>query len=258
MTDFLTALQAFESGDWRHPERGGSNIPNTHEGTSSGQAQGYNQITTGTWNEFGGNKYAPNAMKATQDQQNEIAMGIPMHRWDPKTLNYLVKQGFTVDPNRTLGDNMALNVPPPPSAYGYASSTQGPNAVPGTTINSVPAPGPMDPSITARGGMSPSVASATAPPQSIASMLGQGNFGGAFGAMGQNSTVTGGLGKLAGALGGGGDSGGKQQAAAPALPPPPNLQDNSASIAQQAPSLLAALIAKQKQVPGFSIGGFNG
>src|SRR5580700_9067615 len=40
-------------------ESGNRNIPNTTEGTSSGQAQGYFQITTGTWNDF-----APPEIKA--------------------------------------------------------------------------------------------------------------------------------------------------------------------------------------------------
>ena len=69
MADFLTTLQHFESG--------GRNIPNTTQGTSSGQAQGYNQITTGTWKEFGGLAYAPTPLQATQDQQNAIAAKNP-------------------------------------------------------------------------------------------------------------------------------------------------------------------------------------
>ena len=110
--DFLTALQHYESG--------GRNIPNTTQGTSSGQAQGYNQITTGTWNEFGGNAYAPDPLHATLDQQNAIAAKIPMGRWDPKTLAYLQGQGFKVDPKQTLAANIAMN-----------------GGTPGTTLNSI-------------------------------------------------------------------------------------------------------------------------
>ena len=106
---FLAALQSFESGDRRHPERGGSNIANTHEGTTSGQAQGYDQITTGTWGEFGGTKYAANPLRATKEQQDEIASAIPLKRWAPETLDYLRQQGFKVDPNKTLGENIAAN-----------------------------------------------------------------------------------------------------------------------------------------------------
>ena len=106
---FLNALQSFESGDRRHPERGGSNIANTHQGTSSGQAQGYNQITTGTWVDAGGLKYAPDPLHATKEQQDEIASGLALKRWAPETLDYLRQQGFKVDPDKTLGENIAAN-----------------------------------------------------------------------------------------------------------------------------------------------------
>jgi hypothetical protein len=106
---FLLALQSFESGDWRRPEKGGSNIANVHQGTSSGQAQGYNQITTGTWKEFGGLAFAPTPLEATKEQQDAVAAKIPLKRWDPKTLAYLQQKGFKIDPGKTLGENIALN-----------------------------------------------------------------------------------------------------------------------------------------------------
>jgi hypothetical protein len=105
-SDFLSYLEQLESS--------GSNVPNTHQTTTSGQAQGYDQITTGTWQDFAPaagvdlGKY-PNALSAPQSVQRQVASTIPMHRWDPKTLNGLIKAGFTVDPNRTLGQNIALN-----------------------------------------------------------------------------------------------------------------------------------------------------
>jgi hypothetical protein len=98
---FLQALQHFESS--------GSNIPNVHQTTSSGQAQGYNQITTGTWKDFGGLQFAPDALHATKEQQDLVASKIPMRRWAPETLTYLKQQGFNVDPNKTLGENIAMN-----------------------------------------------------------------------------------------------------------------------------------------------------
>ena len=91
-----------------------------------GQAQGYNQITTGTWNEFGGQQYAPDPLHATPEQQNAIAAKIPLSRWDPKTLDYLRGQGFKLDPKATLGANIAANQGVTPT-------------VPGTTLNSAPA-----------------------------------------------------------------------------------------------------------------------
>lgn len=98
---FLEALQHFESG--------GKNVPNVHQGTSSGQAQGFNQITTGTWRDFGGLKFAPDALHATKEQQDAIASTIPLKRWAPETLNYLKSQGFKLDPDKTLGENVAMN-----------------------------------------------------------------------------------------------------------------------------------------------------
>jgi hypothetical protein len=90
-------------------ESGGRNIPNVHQGTSSGQAQGYFQITTGTWNEFGGRKYARNPLGATYEQQAEIASRIPLRRWDPTTIALMRSTGRRIDPNRTLGENLAMN-----------------------------------------------------------------------------------------------------------------------------------------------------
>ena len=137
MSDFLTALQHFESG--------GRNIPNTTQGTSSGQAQGFNQITTGTWKEFGGLAYAPTPLQATQDQQNAIAAKIPLRRWAPETRTYLRNNGFTVDDNATLADNIAAN-------HGTLGTAPAPHSATPSQ-----APGPIDPSIIARGGYSPPI-----------------------------------------------------------------------------------------------------
>ena len=154
MADFLTTLQSFESGDYRHPDRGGSNIANTKQGTSSGQAQGFNQITTGTWKEFGGLAYAPTPLQATPEQQNAIAAKIPLQRWAPETLNFLRSQGFTLNPKATLADNIAANH----GTLGVATPPHTPT--PGTTINTTqpsgapttPAGGPGAPSATGLAG----------------------------------------------------------------------------------------------------------
>lgn len=90
-------------------ESGGKNIPNVHQGTSSGQAQGYFQITTGTWDEFGGRKYAPNPLQATYEQQADIASRIPLRRWDESTVNLMRSTGRRINPNQTLGQNLAAN-----------------------------------------------------------------------------------------------------------------------------------------------------
>lgn len=90
-------------------ESGGRNIANTHQGTSSGQAQGYFQITTGTWNDFGGRKYAPTPLGATPQQQWDIAQRIPLKRWDTSTLRAMRATGKAIDPNRTLGENASMH-----------------------------------------------------------------------------------------------------------------------------------------------------
>lgn len=90
-------------------ESGGRNVANTTQGTSSGQAQGYFQITTGTWNDFGGTKYAPTPLQATYEQQAEIASKIPLKRWDPSTVAKMRATGKQINPDLTLGENLASN-----------------------------------------------------------------------------------------------------------------------------------------------------
>jgi len=90
-------------------ESGGRNVPNVNQDTSSGQAQGYFQITEGTWKDFGGDKYAPNPLKATYAQQAEIASKIPLKRWDKSTIAAMQATGKKVDPDLTLGENLVNN-----------------------------------------------------------------------------------------------------------------------------------------------------
>jgi hypothetical protein len=90
-------------------ESGGRNIANVHQGTSSGQAQGYFQITTGTWDEFGGRQFAPTPMQATKEQQAIIAAKIPLKRWDESTVAKMRATGRPIDVNKTLGENLSMN-----------------------------------------------------------------------------------------------------------------------------------------------------
>ena len=85
------------AGTLINAESGGKNIANTTQTTSSGQAQGAFQITTGTWNDFGGKKYADTPLQASVSQQFEIAKGIPLKRWAAPTINALKAAGFKVD-----------------------------------------------------------------------------------------------------------------------------------------------------------------
>lgn len=90
-------------------ESGGQNIANTTQGTSSGQAQGYFQITTGTWNDFGGQQYASTPLGATYAQQAAIASKIPLKRWDSSTIAAMRATGKPINTNLTLGQNLAMN-----------------------------------------------------------------------------------------------------------------------------------------------------
>lgn len=100
-SSFLGALFGNESGL--------RNIANTTQGTSSGQAQGYFQITTGTWADFGGLQYAPTPLQATYAQQAAVASTIPLGRWDNSTINAITNSGFSANKSQTLGQNVANN-----------------------------------------------------------------------------------------------------------------------------------------------------
>jgi hypothetical protein len=218
--DFLTELQSYESG--------GRNIPNTTQGTSSGQAQGYNQITTGTWKEFGGTAYAPTPLQATQAEQNAIAAKIPLARWAPETLAYLRNKGFSLNPHATLADNIASNQ----GSLGVAPQPHG------MTLNSVP----MDPSIMAHGGVAPSVSRETPPAAAptLGQSLAKGDVGAALATLTANKDDkpgTSALDKLAGLTK---PKEQAQQAQAPQMLP---AQDQTAMIAPAAQQLLAATFA---------------
>ncbi len=101
-------------------ESGGTNIANTHKLTSSGQARGYFQITTGTWKDFAPRagvdmtKY-PDPMIGADgkpvpyDVQAAVAAIIPLKRWDPITIHKLYAAGVKVNLNATLGANLKAN-----------------------------------------------------------------------------------------------------------------------------------------------------
>jgi hypothetical protein len=98
-------------------ESGGQNIANTTATTSSGQAQGYFQITTGTWNTYAGkagvdlNQY-PTPLSAPLNVQSQVASTIPLGQWAGSTLSGLQAAGYSVDPTATLGQNAANNNDP--------------------------------------------------------------------------------------------------------------------------------------------------
>lgn len=76
--------------------------------TSSGQAQGFYQITTGTWQDFApraGVSLAqyPTALDAPADVQTQVASVIPLSRWAPSTQQAVFAQYGPLDPSQTLG-----------------------------------------------------------------------------------------------------------------------------------------------------------
>ena len=123
-------------------ESGDRNIPNVHATTSSGQAQGNAQITTGTWNDFAPKagvdlKQYPTPMDAPRDVQLKVASMIPLNRWAPSTVNAVLAKYPGIDTSQTLGaiNSAAINPsgaptavaggPAAPAAPGQPGAAQG-------------------------------------------------------------------------------------------------------------------------------------
>ena len=110
------------------------NAANTHATTSSGQAQGYPQITTGTWTDFAPkagvdlNQY-PNPMSAPRDVQIKVASMIPLNRWASSTVNAVLAKYPGIDTSQTLGQiqSQAINPSGAPT-----TPAGGPGAAPAT------------------------------------------------------------------------------------------------------------------------------
>jgi len=89
-------------------ESGNRNVNNTTQGTSSGQAQGFAQITTGTWSDFAPKagvdlKMYPTPDSAPRDVQIAVANTIPLNRWAPSTVNAVLAKYPGIDTSQTLG-----------------------------------------------------------------------------------------------------------------------------------------------------------
>jgi len=104
-------------------ESGDRNIPNVHQTTSSGQAQGNAQITTGTWIDFAPKagvdlKQYPTPMDAPRDVQIKVASVIPLNRWAPSTVNAVLAKYPGIDTSQPLGaiQSAALNPSGAPAA----------------------------------------------------------------------------------------------------------------------------------------------
>ena len=124
-------------------ESGDSNINNTHQGTSSGQAQGNLQITTGTWNDFAPKagvdlKRYPTPDSAPRDVQIQVGNTIPLNRWANSTVQAVLAKYPGIDTSQTLGaiQSAAIN---PTGASGSPASA--PAAVPATPVAGSTLPG---------------------------------------------------------------------------------------------------------------------
>jgi hypothetical protein len=89
-------------------ESGDRNINNTTQGTSSGQAQGNAQITTGTWNDFAPKagidlKMYPTPDSAPRNIQIQVANTIPLNRWASSTVNAVLAKYPGIDTSQPLG-----------------------------------------------------------------------------------------------------------------------------------------------------------
>jgi hypothetical protein len=122
-------------------ESGDRNIPNVHQTTSSGQAQGNAQITTGTWTDFAPKagvdlKQYPTPMDAPRDVQIKVASVIPLNRWASSTVNAVLAKYPGIDTSQTLGaiQSAALNPSGAPAAAPGAPAAPPATQTAGTTL----------------------------------------------------------------------------------------------------------------------------
>ena len=122
-------------------ESGDRNIPNVHQTTSSGQAQGNAQITTGTWTDFAPKagvdlKQYPTPMDAPRDVQIKVASVIPLNRWAPSTVNAVLAKYPGIDTSQPLGaiQSAAINPSAAPAAAPGAPAAPPATQTAGTTL----------------------------------------------------------------------------------------------------------------------------
>ena len=92
-------------------ESGGKNVPQAIDDINMRRgdpAQGYFQITGGTWRDFGGEKTGrKSAIEAPYAEQLQIAQNIPVERWGPNTQAALKAAGYEPKAGETLGQMLA-------------------------------------------------------------------------------------------------------------------------------------------------------
>lgn len=101
----ISTILGVESGGGRNLTQG--NIGDINNVTGD-LAQGYFQITGGTWRDFGGGTTGYNsAIQAPYGTQLGIAQNIPVARWGPNTQAALITAGYSPKPGETLGQMLA-------------------------------------------------------------------------------------------------------------------------------------------------------
>jgi hypothetical protein len=103
----LSTIMGVESSGGHNVTQGNIGDINNRTGDL---AQGYFQITGGTWAQFGGlNTGYTQANQAPYATQLQIAQNIPVSRWGPDTQAALQAAGYSPQRGQTLGQLMAAN-----------------------------------------------------------------------------------------------------------------------------------------------------
>jgi hypothetical protein len=131
----LSTIMGVESSGGHNVTQGNIGDINNRTGDL---AQGYFQITGGTWAQFGGlNTGYTQANQAPYAVQLQIAQNIPVSRWGPDTQSALSAAGYSTSRGQTLGQLMAANNENPSATVAADGSTVSGS---GSTIAS----GPVD------------------------------------------------------------------------------------------------------------------
>lgn len=131
----LSTIMGVESGGGYNVTQGNIGDVNNRTGDL---AQGYYQITGGTWRDFGGASTGYSSAKAAPyGTQLDVAQNIPVNRWGPRTQQELRAAGYQPRQGETLGAMMAR----------YGESPAATRAADGSTYRASMANGPGDYSV---------------------------------------------------------------------------------------------------------------
>jgi hypothetical protein len=101
----LSTIMGVETGGGRNITQGNIGDINNRTGDL---AQGYYQITGGTWRDFGGASTGyGSAIQAPYGTQLQVAQNIPVQRWGPRTQAELGAAGYHALPGETLGSMLS-------------------------------------------------------------------------------------------------------------------------------------------------------